>query len=229
VDPDSAHQEEREAEPAGAEPDPAEGTSRLHSRDRRVTERRILDATWRLFDQDGPLAGINLQRVADEAGVNRSLVYQYLGTREDLVRTALTERLKRGRPLFRLHGVDVAVAAAGLRQQAPGATPASGGQCFRLTKRPRYLGGDRLRVVPHDERRKAQHPVTVDGQLVAAPHVRPPGAGFHMPAAVDFDDDSSPLPHGIQPSTYLAVRAFELTVRLGQPETPHQVAQIKLG
>jgi AcrR family transcriptional regulator len=83
------------------EPEPAEGTARQRSRDRRVTERRILDATWRLFDQGGPLAGINLQEVADEAGVNRSLVYQYFGTREQLVRTALTERIKRGRPLFR--------------------------------------------------------------------------------------------------------------------------------
>jgi AcrR family transcriptional regulator len=101
VESSGAGDAEHEAEPGGEEPDQAEGTSRLHSRDRRVTERRILDATWRLFDQEGPLAGINLQRVADEAGVNRSLVYQYFGTREDLVRTALTERLKRGRPLFR--------------------------------------------------------------------------------------------------------------------------------
>jgi AcrR family transcriptional regulator len=83
------------------EPEPTEGAARLRSRDRRVTERRILDATWRLFDQGGPLAGINLQEVADEANVNRSLVYQYFGTREQLVRTALTERLKRGRPLYR--------------------------------------------------------------------------------------------------------------------------------
>jgi AcrR family transcriptional regulator len=92
---------EGEMEPTGGEPEPAEGAARLRSRDRRVTERRILDATWRLFEEEGPLAGINLQRVADEAGINRSLVYQYFGDREQLVRTALTERLRRGRPLFR--------------------------------------------------------------------------------------------------------------------------------
>ena len=88
-------------EPTGGELDPAEGTTRPPGRDRRVTERRILDATWRLFEQGGPLGGLNLQAVADEAGVNRSLVYQYFRDREQLLRTALTERLKRGRPLFR--------------------------------------------------------------------------------------------------------------------------------
>jgi len=95
VEPKSGGQADCEVEPMGGEPEPAEGTARLRSRDHRVTERRILDATWRPFDQGGPLAGINLQEVADEAGVNRSLVYQYFGTREQLVRTALTERLTR--------------------------------------------------------------------------------------------------------------------------------------
>jgi AcrR family transcriptional regulator len=70
------------------------------SRDRAATERRILEATWRLFDRGGPLAGINLQEVADEAGVNRSLVYQYFGSREELVRKALAARLDLSRPLF---------------------------------------------------------------------------------------------------------------------------------
>jgi AcrR family transcriptional regulator len=69
-------------------------------RDRASTEERILDATWRLFELGGPLAGINLQEVADEAGVNRSLVYQYFGTREELVRRALARRLEQAQPSF---------------------------------------------------------------------------------------------------------------------------------
>jgi len=77
-----------------------ESTEPRRGRDRPATEERILDATWRLFDRGGPLAGINLQEVADEAGVNRSLVYQHFGTREELVRKALAKRLEQARPLF---------------------------------------------------------------------------------------------------------------------------------
>jgi AcrR family transcriptional regulator len=69
-------------------------------RDRAATEERILDATWRLFERGGPLSGMNLQEVADEAGVNRSLVYQYFGTREEVVRRALARRLELARPAF---------------------------------------------------------------------------------------------------------------------------------
>ena len=35
------------------------------------------------------LSGLNLREVADEAGVNRGLVYHYFGTRRDLLRAAL--------------------------------------------------------------------------------------------------------------------------------------------
>ena len=70
------------------------------ARDRSATEERILRAAWRLFKQGGPLAGLNLQEVADEAGVNRSLVYQYFGTREELVARALASQLDRARARF---------------------------------------------------------------------------------------------------------------------------------
>lgn len=79
---------------------PRQGEEARASRDRPATEQRILEATWRIFERGGPLAGINLQEVADEAGVNRSLVYQYFGSREELVRRALTLRLELSRPLF---------------------------------------------------------------------------------------------------------------------------------
>jgi len=73
-------------------------TRRTHDRD--ASQRRILDATWRLFEQGGPFAGINMQEVADDAGVNRSLVYQYFGTREQLLRATLASRLDEGRPSY---------------------------------------------------------------------------------------------------------------------------------
>jgi AcrR family transcriptional regulator len=70
------------------------------ARDRASTEERILEATWRLFEREGPLAGINLQEIADEATVNRSLVYQYFGSREELIRRALARRLEQAQPSF---------------------------------------------------------------------------------------------------------------------------------
>ena len=84
---------------ARTDPPPKRQVSR-RARDRANTEERILDATWRLFERGGPLAGINLQEVADEAGVNRSLVYQYFGTREELIRRALARRLEQAQPSF---------------------------------------------------------------------------------------------------------------------------------
>lgn len=75
-------------------------TRRPRRRNREATERRIVEATWRLFERSGPLAGLNLQRVADEAGVNRSLVYQYFGSGEQLLRTAMAHQLDMVRPLY---------------------------------------------------------------------------------------------------------------------------------
>jgi len=42
-----------------------------------------------LLRRDGVLAGLNLREVADEAGVNRGLVYHYYGSRGKLLRRAL--------------------------------------------------------------------------------------------------------------------------------------------
>lgn len=50
-----------------------------------------------MLERNGVLAGLNLRQVADEAGVNRGLVYHYFGSRRDLLRAALrsdvTERM----------------------------------------------------------------------------------------------------------------------------------------
>ncbi len=42
-----------------------------------------------LLERHGVLAGLNLRQVAEEAGVNRGLVYHYFGSRRDLLRAAL--------------------------------------------------------------------------------------------------------------------------------------------
>lgn len=70
------------------------------TRDRAATERRVLDATMRLLARDGVLAGLNLREVADEAGVNRGLLYQRYGTRQGLLRAAIRDAGWSAKPVF---------------------------------------------------------------------------------------------------------------------------------
>lgn len=65
---------------------------RRRTRDREGTERALLAAARRLIMRDGVLAGLSLSDVSDEAGVNRRLIYQYFGTRQELLRAAIAER-----------------------------------------------------------------------------------------------------------------------------------------
>lgn len=53
------------------------------------TEAQLEAAALALLQRDGVLAGLNLREVADEAGVNRGLVYHYFGSRQELLRAAL--------------------------------------------------------------------------------------------------------------------------------------------
>lgn len=57
--------------------------------DRAATEQALQSAALDLLDRNGVLAGLNLREVADEAGVNRGLVYHYFGSRRALLRAAL--------------------------------------------------------------------------------------------------------------------------------------------
>lgn len=57
--------------------------------DREATELSLERAALALLERDGVLAGLNLREVADEAGVNRGLVYHYFGNRQQLLRAAL--------------------------------------------------------------------------------------------------------------------------------------------
>jgi AcrR family transcriptional regulator len=68
---------------------------RRKKRDRARTESDLLDAAQRLFDRDGPLAGLNLNEVATEARVNRGQIYQMYGSRRALLRATLARALAR--------------------------------------------------------------------------------------------------------------------------------------
>jgi AcrR family transcriptional regulator len=76
--------------------------SRNRQPNRAATELALQKAALALLERNGVLAGLNLREVADEAGVNRGLVYHYFGSRRDLLRAALrsdvTERLTDFRP-----------------------------------------------------------------------------------------------------------------------------------
>jgi AcrR family transcriptional regulator len=63
--------------------------------DRAATEAALQQAALDLVERHGVLAGLNLREVADEAGVNRGLVYHYFGSRRDLLRAALRADARR--------------------------------------------------------------------------------------------------------------------------------------
>lgn len=73
---------------------------RRRSRDRQATEAELLAAARDLLDRDGVLAGLNLREVAERAGVNRGQIYQYFGSRRDLLRAALGEMAIRRKATF---------------------------------------------------------------------------------------------------------------------------------
>lgn len=80
-----------------------DATTKRSPRDRRATEAHLLAAALRLFERDGVLAGLNLQEVAVEAGVNRGLIYQYFGSRRGLLRAALAGMRWDRSPVFHEH------------------------------------------------------------------------------------------------------------------------------
>jgi AcrR family transcriptional regulator len=61
-------------------------------RDRDQTERRIVQAALDILQREGVLAGLSLQDIAQQAGVSRGNIYNYFGTRRELLRRALRIR-----------------------------------------------------------------------------------------------------------------------------------------
>lgn len=83
--------------------DPAEhadGDGQPRGRDRKATEQKLLVAAREMLARDGVLAGLNLREVADQAGVNRGLVYQYFGSRRELLRAAIADDSWEEAPVF---------------------------------------------------------------------------------------------------------------------------------
>jgi AcrR family transcriptional regulator len=66
-------------------------------RDRAATESALMAAAIRLLERDGVLAGLNLQEVSDEAGLNRGLIHHYFGSRQALLRAALQRGVESNR------------------------------------------------------------------------------------------------------------------------------------
>ncbi|MDV3128426.1 TetR/AcrR family transcriptional regulator [Mycobacterium sp. 21AC1] len=64
------------------------------SGERAVTEAKLIEATRSIMERDGILSGLNLRELADEAEVTRGLIYMYFGSRRDLSRAALVERIE---------------------------------------------------------------------------------------------------------------------------------------
>ena len=62
-----------------------------NGRDRARTEARLLEAARSLIERDGVLGGISLHEVAEESSVNRGQIYQYFGSRRELLRAALRQ------------------------------------------------------------------------------------------------------------------------------------------
>jgi AcrR family transcriptional regulator len=71
---------------------PAKEPSRRRSR--AETEQKLIDVALDLIRDKGVLAGLNLREVAEGAGVNRGNIYHYFGSRQELLRAAISRRFK---------------------------------------------------------------------------------------------------------------------------------------
>jgi AcrR family transcriptional regulator len=63
-------------------------------RSRAETEQKLIDVALDLIRDKGVLAGLNLREVAEGAGVNRGNIYHYFGSRQELLRAAISRRFK---------------------------------------------------------------------------------------------------------------------------------------
>lgn len=93
----------------------SEKRSRGATWDRATTEALLEVAAMKLLNEKGILAGLNLREVADEAGVNRGLVYHYFGGGRDLLRSALR---KDARERYVALGTGLGSVSFGRRAQA---------------------------------------------------------------------------------------------------------------
>jgi TetR/AcrR family transcriptional regulator len=87
------------AAPGGAAAD-MEGPERPKPRDPEGTRRRILAAALREFSAKG-IDGARVDAIADRAGTNKRMLYYYFGSKDDLFRAVLRQRLADRAPTAR--------------------------------------------------------------------------------------------------------------------------------
>ena len=75
--------------------------SKASRRTKEETQADLRRAALELLDKRGPLAGLSMSEVADVAKVNRVQIYQYFGTREALLISAISEMLGSSEPARR--------------------------------------------------------------------------------------------------------------------------------
>ncbi|MDC0027901.1 TetR/AcrR family transcriptional regulator [Gammaproteobacteria bacterium] len=63
-------------------------------RNREKTRQLLIDVALKLIQEKGVLTGLNLQEVAEGAGVTRGNIYHYFGSRQELLRAAITGRFE---------------------------------------------------------------------------------------------------------------------------------------
>jgi AcrR family transcriptional regulator len=78
----------------GARPDKEPSQKHKQRRSRVETEQKLIDVALDLIRDKGVLAGLNLREVAEGAGVNRGNIYHYFGSRQELLRAAISRRFK---------------------------------------------------------------------------------------------------------------------------------------
>ena len=61
-------------------------------RGRANTEQKLIDVALDLIRQRGVLSGLNLKEVAEAVGVNRGNIYHYFGSRQELLRSAISQQ-----------------------------------------------------------------------------------------------------------------------------------------
>jgi AcrR family transcriptional regulator len=111
---------------AGSAQDPEQATRRAAGKPaaggkrpfgREEVRQALLDAAQRLIAERGP-GNVTLREIAEAAGVNFGLVYQYLGTRDELLREVYQTVAKRS--AVQLEQIDDLADAVGALMSAPG-------------------------------------------------------------------------------------------------------------
>jgi len=77
---------------AKTEPENQTEMANKPKRSRAETERRLIEVALELIREKGVLAGLNLRKVAEGAGVNRGNIYHYFGSRQELLRAAINRQ-----------------------------------------------------------------------------------------------------------------------------------------